>query len=134
MRKGLKMLLLIVGVTMLVGVLGVGIAAAADPTPTPGKSTTAATDYQQVYLDKLAKLLGIDTERLTNAMTQAKTETQNQMIDAAVADGRMTQEYADWLKARPQQDGDRFDLGFGGHGGRGMRGGMQKITPSAPSL
>ncbi len=135
MRKSLKVLSVTLGIAILVGVLGVGAVLAADPTPTP-TTTTTKTDYQQLFLSKLAQILGIDEQRLTDAMTQARKDTENQMIDDAVKAGRMSQEYADWLKQRPSTDGKDFGFGFGlrgfGFGGRGhgFFGGHGKSVPA----
>jgi hypothetical protein len=137
MSKSLKALGLIVGVVLLLGIVGAGIVAAADPTPTPGTGTK--TSYQQLFLSKVASILGISEQKLTDALNQAQKETQNQMIDDAVTSGRITKEYGDWLKQRPQQDGSRFGPGFGfdfGFGGRGfghMRGGHGDPGKLAPT-
>jgi len=101
MRKHFKWLSLAVGVVMLVGALGIGTAFAADPTPTP-------TDYFNAFMAKVAKTLGIDQQKLVDAVNQARSET----IDEAVRDGRITQEQADWMKQCQEQGG--FGPGFAG--------------------
>ena len=131
MRVNVKLVSLVVGVVLLVGAIGVGAAYAADPTPTAGTPTSHA----QALLGKVAKILGIDEQTVTDAFQQAAKELRSEQIDQAVKDGRMTQEWADWMKQRP--DDGSMGLGgpgFGpkggmrGHGGR--FGGMPYATPS----
>lgn len=111
MRKSLKLISLALGVVILLGVVGVGAAFAADPPTTP-------TDYHNAFLAKLATLLGIDEQKLSDAYTKALTETRDEMIDQAVKDGWITQARADWLKQMP--DVGTVGPGFGGgwHGGK----------------
>jgi hypothetical protein len=85
---------LALGILLLLGVVGVAVTAAADPTPTPAKQ-------RDVFMGKVAKILGIDQQKLTNAFNQACKETRNEMIDKALADGRITKAWADWMKQRP---------------------------------
>jgi len=133
MRKSLKALSLVLGVTLLLAALGVGAVLAADPTPTPTAPSTPA-GYQQLFLSKVAEILGIDEQKLTDAIAQAQKETRNQMIDDAVKEGRITQEYADWLKQMPTQDGFKFGFGmWGGRRGGWMHGGLGwpgKVAPA----
>lgn len=123
MRKNVKVVSLVLGVLLLLGIAGAGAVFAQTPTP----STTTATDWQSVFLGKVASALGVDQQRLTTVMQQAAKETRNQQIDEAVAAGRLTQAYGDWLKQRPDDGklGLHFDFGRGGfHGGKmGGRGG-----------
>ena len=100
MSKRVKVLSLTLGVVLLLGVLGAGVAFAQTPTP-----DTANTDWQSVFLGKVASILGVDQQALADAMKQAAKEVRNEQIDAAVAAGRMSQEYADWLKQRPDNGG-----------------------------
>jgi hypothetical protein len=132
MPKNLKVLSLALGVVLLLGVLGAGAAFAQTPT------ATTATDWQSVFLGKVATILGVDQQRLTDAMKQARGEVENERIDAAVAAGRMSQEYANWLKQRPDDGGHRFgrgDFGFGfGHAKGGRFIGPMKAAPgTAPT-
>lgn len=131
MQKSMKIVSLTLGVLLLLGIVGAGAVFAQTPTP----STTTATDWQSVFLGKVAAALGVDQARLTTAMQQAAKETRNQQIDEAVAAGRMSQEYGNWLKQRPD-DGSLGTKGFGfergGHGGKlGGRGGGLGVTPRA---
>ncbi|MHB1132302.1 MAG: hypothetical protein ACYC4L_07910 [Chloroflexota bacterium] len=109
MYRSARVVSLTLAVLLLLGVVGAGAAFA--QTPTPGSGTNTATDWQSVFVGKLATILGVDQQQLTNAMQQAAKETRDQRIDEAVAAGRITQEYADWLKQRP--DDGRLDLGLG---------------------
>lgn len=82
----------------LVVVLGGGAVMA--QTPAAGTGST--------FLDRVAQKLGIDTPKLQ----QAITDTRNEDIDAAVANGDLTQKQADALKERIQ---NAPAGGFGGH-------------------
>ena len=126
MLKHWKVLSLAFGVAVLVGALGIAAAFAADPQPT-------ATSGQDVYLGKVAKILGIDQQKLTDAFTQARIE----MIDDAVAAGQITKERADWLKQGIQQ-GFVGKGGFHGRMGGRMGGwhggwGPAPTAPTAPT-
>jgi len=128
MRKSLKMVSAILGVVLLVGVLGIGAAFAADPTP------TTSTNYHDVFVGKVAKILGVDQEKVDSAFSQA----QNEMVGEAVKEGRITQQQADWMKQRQQQmQQGGFGPGImgGKWGGRmgGRFGGPWQTAPTAPS-
>jgi hypothetical protein len=132
MCKSVKILSVTLGVLLLLGILGAGAAFAQTPAP------TTATDWHSAFLGKVAKILGVEEQKLTDAFTQARSET----IDEAVKDGQMTQEQADWMQQRieqAQQGG--FGPGVGGpmHGGTrggpmgGRFGGPGAQPASAPS-
>ncbi|MDP2659960.1 MAG: hypothetical protein Q8R28_04440, partial [Dehalococcoidia bacterium] len=55
-----------------------------------------------------------------DAFTKASRELQNEQIDKALAEGRITQQMADWMKARPDNGavGIPFKGGMRGFGGR----------------
>jgi len=113
MRKTTKLIALSLGIAVLVGVLGIGVALAADPTP------TASTNYHDVFVSKLAAALGIaDQQKVANAIVTAR----NQTIDEAVKNGQITQQQADWMKQHQQQ---MHQGGFGPDmmGGGPMHGG-----------
>ncbi|MBI2908007.1 MAG: hypothetical protein HYX92_10170 [Chloroflexi bacterium] len=138
MRESLKVLSIAVGTLALLGLIGAGVVLAADPTPTP-----TGTSFQNVLLGKVAKILGIDKQKLTDAFTQAWKE----LLDEAVRNGQMTQQQADWIMQRQQQfiqngpgfgppvAGPRFGPGVGGprfgpwFGGRGSA--WQGVPPVA---
>lgn len=130
MSKRVRVLALVVGVIALVGILGVGAAFAADPTPTP-------TNYYDTFVGKVAKILGVDQSKVESAINQARSE----MIDDAVKAGRLSKEQGDWMKQRIQQAqqggfGPGLGPGFGPRGGRfgGPFGGpWQGTPPAAPS-
>ncbi|MHB1417329.1 MAG: hypothetical protein ACYC1C_18940 [Chloroflexota bacterium] len=133
MRSKVKVLALALGVMMVLGVVGAGVAFA--QTPTPGTDTNTQTDWQSVYLSKVASILGIDQQKLTDAMTQARQDVQNQQIDAAVGAGKISQDYGNWLKQRPATGGPErgdFGLGFDFHHGKGGHiGGFNGENPQA---
>jgi hypothetical protein len=99
MRNWKKILGITLGVVVLTSALGVGAVFAADPpttTPTP----------QATFLDKLAARLGITVDALKTAVTGAR----NDVLDDAVAAGRITPEQKQQIQERQQQ---RADSGFG---------------------
>ncbi len=98
-----KKLLIAFGVALLaVSVLVAGTALA----DTPPKTNTG-TPYQS-FLDKLAANLGIGVADLTKGITA----TNNQMLDEAVKNGKLTQAQADKIKERSK--GGQPKLGFMG--------------------
>ena len=131
MRNKTKLIVLSLGIAVLVGVLGIAVAFAADPTP------TASASYHDVFVSKLAAALGIaDQQKVASALVTARDQT----IDQAVKDGRITQQQADWMKQHQQQmQQGGFGPGMMGggpmHGGRfgGPWGGPSQTAPIAPN-
>jgi uncharacterized protein YidB (DUF937 family) len=76
---------------------------------------TPAAGNGSTFLDRVAQKLGIDTPKLQ----QAITDTRNEDIDAAVANGDLTQKQADALKERIQ---NAPVGGFGEHSFGGPKG------------
>jgi uncharacterized protein YidB (DUF937 family) len=108
-----KWLLAAAGATLVVA-LGAGVAMAQSATGNGTGST---------FLDRVAQKLGIDTPKLQKAIT----DTRNEDVDAAVANGDLTQKQADALKQKIQNT-----PGFGGHGFQGpggVRGGPKGFEP-----
>ena len=108
--------LIALGLAGVVAVAAIaGTAFAQTPTPTPNQNKT---NYQNVFMDKLAAALGKSRDELNAAFTQARNGT----VDQEVTDGKLTQAQADAIKAR---QGNAPFGGFGAKGGdRGeMRGG-----------
>lgn len=89
----------------------------------PSQST--ATNYADVFLQKLAAALGVSVERLKAAALSAGGAT----VDQAVGAGDLSAEQAARIKERMQNDPLRFGFGRGGFGrgdhdhGPGGRGG-----------
>src|SRR3989304_1349192 len=124
MSKTVKALTVAMGVALLLGALGIGAAFAQDP-PTAADSPT---NYRAVFLGKVARILGIDEQKVTSAFAQAAKETRNERIDKALAEGRISREWADWLKAAP--DDGAFGPGFRGrHGWGGIFGRLGQPKP-----
>ncbi len=102
-------------------VIGVVVVEAATPSPSPSSS-----NYAQVFIDKLAKILGLSSTKTQDALKQAQLQT----IDQMLKDGRITQAQADALKNRINA-GAGPGLGFGfpfRHGDRfGARGLLQDV-------
>lgn len=106
----------------LAAVVVAGTALAQTPTPTQTPSQQAKANYHDFFLDRLAAALGVARDQLNGAITQARNET----VDQQVKDGRITQERADAIKARPS-DGFIGPWGFGPHR-IGPRGGIGPVT------
>jgi hypothetical protein len=102
-----KWLIAAVGVALVV-VLGGGVVMA--------QSTGTGTG--STFLDRVAQKLGIDTPKLQKAIT----DTRNEDIDSAVANGDLTQKQADALKQKIQNSPGFGGRGFGGPGGVGPGG------------
>lgn len=125
MTGSIKRWVIVLGATIILAGSTVGaVAFAQTPTPaTPG--TAQKTDYRQVFLGKLAALLGVDQQKLTDAAKQAGKDT----VDEAVKNGDLTQAQADKVKSRIDQGQGgfgfpgRFGFGPGGPHGKGFRGG-----------
>jgi uncharacterized protein YidB (DUF937 family) len=112
-----KQWILALGGALVVVVIGAGVVMA--QTPAPGGGSNGPS-----FLDRVAQKLGIDTGKLQNAVTSARTD----QIDAAVANGDLTQKQADALKSKIQNAPNGGDFGFGGLGkqgfGPGAKGGL----------
>jgi polyhydroxyalkanoate synthesis regulator phasin len=65
----------------------------------------------QEMMDRVAQILGIDKQDLSDAFKQAQDEFEAQRIDKLVEDGKITQEQADqlnaWEAARPAPGADQ---------------------------
>ena len=112
-----KKIMIAVAALALVGLLaGVAVAQAASPADKGG-----APAFFQTFLEKFAANLGVDKDKVSEALKQ----TQEQMIDEAVQEGKMTSDEAAKLKERIQNNACPF-LGpmgpFGGHRGGGFGG------------
>jgi uncharacterized protein YidB (DUF937 family) len=121
---------LVVAVVLAFGAMVTGIVAAqtSDSTPSATDEATAtpqsgddtgdtASDKsarKDEYLDALAENLGVSRE----ALDQALTDTALDMVDKALADGKITQEEADNIKERINS-GDFPPIGPGVHFGFG---------------
>lgn len=122
MSKRMKILAIVLGVVVLAAIAGGSVAAfAADPQPssTPAVTTTPSTSPQNTFLDNLAKNLNVTVDQLESAMTQARTDTLNQLV----ANGTITAAQKDWIQNRVQQAqqngyGPGFGPGFGPGTGR----------------
>ncbi len=92
---------------------------------------TGDTGQSKTLLERVATILGIDQQKLQDAVTQAQGQMRDEALDSylknMVDQGKVTQEQADqyksWWQARPDTllPGP-FERGFGFHGFRGMRG------------
>ncbi|MEW6275697.1 MAG: DUF2680 domain-containing protein [Bacillota bacterium] len=101
--------------TFVLTALFAGIALAQNAS---GANTDKVPQFFQTFLEKFAVNLGVDKDKVTEALKQ----TQQQMIDEAVAEGKMTQDQAAKIKERLQND--RLFFGpFFGHKQFGPRGG-----------
>ncbi len=122
----------ILGVTLaalalvIAGTVGiVTVASAEEPTPAP--TTTAAPKAD--LLARVAEILGIDKQRLTDAYNQARQELAQKALENAlanaVANGKITQTEADqilsWWKQKPEVLNKGVFPGLGKFGFRGGR-------------
>lgn len=128
LRTRWRGLLVIATAVLMTSALVVGgvLAQTPPPTPTPGaaapaKPGAAAPNHWQDFTNRLATKLGIDPAKLTTAMKDVAKE----MVDEAVAAGRISKEAGDKIK-------QRIDQGQGPilppHG----RGGQPKVAPGTP--
>ena len=112
MKRSFKQIVLsrpgVAGLAIGLGLVGAtlgGIANAQTPTPPAGQSSAAS------FIQRLAQHLGLPQDRVT----QALQDTRNDLLNEAVAAGRLTQEQADQIRNRPIDQGP----GFGGRGRHG---------------
>ncbi|MGB9904963.1 MAG: hypothetical protein ACPLQO_09925 [Desulfotomaculales bacterium] len=102
-----KKVFLAVAVTLVLTVLFAGAALAQNAT---GTNAGKMPQLFQTFLEKFAANLGVDKDKVTEALKQ----TEEQMIDEAVAEGKMTQEQA--AKAKEKLQNNQFFFGlFPGH-------------------
>ena len=130
MWKNTKVLALVLVALVVLGTVGYVVYA-----------QTQAQSTSKSYLARVAEKLGVTEDALAQAMYEAKAE----MIDEAVAEGKLTQAQAnyfktmlkaqlDYYKAEGYEKGFGFGPGFGrkgfGHGfGRGLGWGMRGFCP-----
>lgn len=128
MKRGFKAIVAALGAALLLGAVAAGTAFAADP---PTNAPANPIDYYNVFTSKVASILGVDQKKLTDATTEARNET----IDQMVKDGRITADQAKFMKDRAAQlQANGGPWGFGGgpmRGGRfgGRFGGNSDTTP-----
>jgi len=94
---------------------------------------TGDTGQSKTLLERVATILGIDQQKLQDAVTQAQGQMQNEALDSylknLVDQGKITQQQADqyksWWQARPETLlPGAMGRNFGFHGFRGgMKGG-----------
>ena len=95
----------VVASALLAGGVLTATALAETPTPQPkDQATSQQQNYRQVFLQKLAALLGVDEEKLQSSVKQAATDT----IDEAVKSGDLTQKQADRAKEFVDKAGPGF--------------------------
>lgn len=85
------------------------------PTPTPTPAKPQAGSLWQDWLNRVARILGVTPDRLTEAFKQAGRET----VQQAVQEGKLTQEQANRVLQRIDQ-GHFFVGPFFGKGGPGL--------------
>jgi len=120
-RKWIIVAVVAAVVILTAGTLGGVAYAQTTSTPEATKSTQGKT-----FLARVAEILGIDQQKLEDAVAQAKKEMQdealNQRLQALVKKGKITQEqaekYKQWWESRPSD----FPAGLGGRAFKGFRG------------
>jgi hypothetical protein len=119
MKKGWK----IAGIATLVAILGLaGVSAIAFAQDADTGSSTPF-DFTTKFREALAGILGISVDEYNAAVDKAEKQT----ADQAVTDGWLTEQQAELLQWRMDQEATRGldgGKGFGMMGGRGMRGPM----------
>jgi hypothetical protein len=119
MKKGWK----IVGIAVLVAILGLAGVSAIAFAQSADTGSSTAFDFATKFRETLAGILGISVDEYNAAVDKAKQQT----VDQAVTDGWLTQDQADMLQWRLDQEATRGlegGKGFGMMGGRGMGGPM----------
>ena len=99
----------VAAVTIVVaGVIGAtGIVSAQEPTPAANRPQQQRNhERRDNFLGRVATNLGISLDQLRTAFKTAETQT----VDQLLADGKLTQDQADKLKAKIQS-GDGFGIG-----------------------
>jgi polyhydroxyalkanoate synthesis regulator phasin len=92
--------------------------AAVEAAPSPSASPSASKNYAQVFVDKLAGILGLTPAQTQDALKQAQLQTVDQMLK----DGKITQQQADAMKARINAGQGLGAIGgFGRHGNNGFK-------------
>lgn len=86
MRKNAKLLAFVLVGLLAVGTLGYVVYA---------QTTDSSQSTGKTFLARVAEKLGVSEDTVIQAMYEAKAE----MIDEAVAEGKLTQAQADYLKA-----------------------------------
>ena len=87
--------------------------AAVEAAPSPSASATGSKSYAQVFIDKLAGILHLTPAQTQDALKQAQLQTVDQML----ADGKITKQQADAMKARINAGQGLGAIGgFGRHG------------------
>ena len=90
---------------------------AVEAAPSPSPSASGSKNYAQVFVDKLAAILHLNSTQTKDALKQAELQTVDQMLK----DGKITQQQADAMKARINAG-----QGIGPLGGFGLRPGAFK--------
>jgi polyhydroxyalkanoate synthesis regulator phasin len=98
------------------GMLGLALGAVLLGGNAFAQTDSAGTDLGQSFLDRLAGKLGVSSDELETAITDSQTE----VIDEAVANGRLTEEQGEALKDRVESGEGLFRmmpgrLGVGQH-------------------
>jgi hypothetical protein len=124
MSKRIKILVGAAAVVLLISAFFATMTFAANPTATPTPGTPQA--LAQEFMSKLAGKLGIGQDKLQTAVK----DTQKEIIDEQVLQGKITQQQADQLKQRV--DANNGVLPFGGMmRGRGFERGFKMGVTAA---
>src|SRR5437763_11500006 len=102
-----------------IAAVAIGVAAVqAAPSPSPSAGSSSK-NYAQVFVDKLAAILGLSPAKTQDALKNAELQT----VDQMVADGRITKAQGDALKAKINAGQGLGPIGvFGLRGGPARRG------------
>ena len=147
MKKRKWFIPVVVASVLLIGGITGGVVAAVNNSSsntTAGNQTQAADRYQAL-LDRACAIyeentgVAIDPEQLKEALTQARSEMQNEALQNWLQDlvdkGKITQSEADqylkWWQSKPDIELPLPGLGGHGHEGGMMRGGPCSLNASA---
>ncbi|MCS7061110.1 MAG: hypothetical protein RMN25_08070 [Anaerolineae bacterium] len=84
-------------------------------------------------LEQIAQAQGVDMQTVINALNAARIQALKDQIAQAVADGKITQEQADWMIQGIEKGYMPFGRGFGKFGGRGHGRGWWMPMPNTPA-
>ncbi len=116
-------------ITLAAVILGTVAAGAGCPLAGAAANTQSPANPGQVFLDKLAGVLGIDRAKLDAALKTAANKT----IDQALQEGQITQQQAEQMRSRISQ-GFPFWMKMGGGKNGAMGGFKATLKPLADAL
>jgi len=97
-KKTVIIVAVVVALVLVGSITGVAFAQTGSPSTDPGKT----------LLGRVAKIMGVDQQKLESAFTQARKELRDERLQDLVTQGKITQEqlnqYKKWLDSRPDME------------------------------